>query len=160
MKPPDRPSHLFYFIVRHLRLLAKIPLLPQIFDGFLSAWISLFHRERLAAIEMLEERAAQFPGVRTRVHRFGGIEFYHERLGELGHIHGHGLFDVRLKRATARTLVRKRQVRPHHVFPDSRWISLLLKTRSDADFAISLLKLAISDQNLPQETSTSPTAPP
>lgn len=141
----DWPSRIFLFVVRRLKPLAKIPLLPQLFDSFLLAGTFLFHRERIAVMEALESEALQLPGVTLRMHRFGGTEFYHEACGELGHIHGHGLLDVRLMKATAQTLIRQRKVQPHHIFGESRWVSFRLKAHSDVSFAAGLLKLAASN---------------
>lgn len=132
----------FEFVVRHLRWLARVPALPQIFDSALLGWTCLAHRPRLAAMEALEAGALRMPGVRLRVHRFGGIEFAGEDCGELGHLHGHGLLDVRVGRDRARFLIAQGRVRRHHVFPDSTWVSYQLERSSDVPFAIELLMLA------------------
>jgi hypothetical protein len=84
----------------------------------------------------------QIDGVTLRTHRFGGIEFHHETRGELGHVHGHGLLDVRLTRKLAGELIEKGRVRGHHVFPASRWISFQLEKKEDVSYAIQLLELA------------------
>ena len=46
--------------------------------------------ERMTA---LVKRASAWPGVSTREHRFGGVEF---RLGtrEIGHVHDFGIVDI------------------------------------------------------------------
>jgi hypothetical protein len=55
--------------------------------------------------------ASQWAGVETAPHRFGGVEF---RLG-------------------------RREVEPHHILPNSGWVSLFLHTEDDVDRAIRLL---------------------
>lgn len=130
---------MFLFVVRHLRWLARVPGAPQLFDALLLAWTSLFHRKRLAAMEALERAVLQTsPDVRLRVHRFGGVEF---SLGkrELGHLHGHGLLDVWVGRAEAARLLRAGAVRPHHVLPDSGWVSFQLESLADVPRALALL---------------------
>ncbi|MEO6181554.1 MAG: luciferase family protein [Verrucomicrobiota bacterium] len=97
-------------------------------------------------MEALEVEALCLTGVRLKPHRFGGIEF-EEHGRELGHVHGHGLLDVFLKRESARTLIAAGRVRPHHVFPRSRWISFQLESTSDVPFALELLRMARTNAN-------------
>ena len=132
----------FLFVVHRLRWIARVPLMPHLFDGALLAITCVFHRPRLALMESLEREATRLPGVRLGVHRFGGMEFGFVSGGELGHMHGNGLVDVRLRKETARTLVDAGTVRRHHVLPDSSWVSLLLVSRRDVSIAIELLKMA------------------
>ena len=133
---------MFIFVVRYLRWLARIPGLPQFFDALLLADTCLFHRARLIAMENLEAQALAIPGVLLKVHRFGGIEFVHGEGRELGHLHGHGLLDVPVGRAVAESWLAKGRVRPHHVFPQSKWVSFQIETIEDVPFALELLNLA------------------
>ncbi|MEO6845926.1 MAG: luciferase family protein [Chthoniobacterales bacterium] len=133
---------MFYFVVRRLRWLARVPSLPLIFDSLLLTWVCATKPSRLKAMEMLEAEALQIPGVQLRVHRFGGMEFFNtETKRELGHLHGHGLLDVRTGRENARKLIAAGQVRPHHIFPDSAWISFPVKSCEDIPFALELLQM-------------------
>jgi hypothetical protein len=127
----------FLFAVHRLRWLMRVPFFPHIFDSLLLAWTGLVHRPRLAAREALE--TALDGRVVMGVHRFGGLEFRDGRGRELGHVHGHGLLDVRLPRSRARRLVAEGRVRPHHMFPDSGWVSFPLETVADVPFALRLL---------------------
>ena len=139
---------MFLWVVRRGRWLARVPLLPQLFDALLLAWTAAFHRERLRAMEILEAAALVLPGVSPRVHRFGGTEF--RRAGrELGHVHGHGLLDVRLPRAEAAALLAAGRVRPHHVRPRSGWVSFPLESTADVPFALELLRRAAGAGPLP-----------
>ncbi len=128
---------LFHFVVRRLRWLIRVPFFPQIFDGLLLTWTCLACRSRLTAMMRLE--AALGRRVRLAVHRFGGTEFRDTEGRQLGHIHGHGLLDVRLDRVRARQLIMEGRVRPHHIFPDSGWVSFQLETPADVPFALMLL---------------------
>ena len=130
---------MFYFVVRYLRWLARVPGLPQFFDALLLASTCVFRRSRLAAMERLEAAALRLPGVRLKVHRFGGTEFVANEGGELGHLHGHGLLDVPVRREAADTLIARGRVRPHHVFPRSRWVSFQIESTVDVPFALELL---------------------
>ena len=133
---------MFIFVVRYLRWLARIPGLPQFFDALLLANTCLFRRARLIAMENLEAQALAIPGVLLKVHRFGGIEFVHHDGRELGHLHGHGLLDVPVGRPVADLLLAHGRVRPHHVFPRSKWISFQIESEVDIPVALELLILA------------------
>ena len=136
-------SRIFLYGVRRLRWLARVPAAPQIFDAILLAWVSVANRPRLAAMETLEAEALSLPGMRLRVHRFGGTEFVGFPVrGELGHVHGHGLLDVRLSPGRARQLISGGAVRSHHVLPKSGWVSFQLETIADVPFALDLIREA------------------
>ena len=82
----------------------------------------------------------QLPGIRLGVHRFGGMEFINVANGrELGHVHGHGLLDVRLDRQQAAALINAGRVRNHHFLPNSGWVSFQLESAADVPFAVKLL---------------------
>ena len=132
---------MFDFVVRYLRWLACVPGLPQFFDALLLATTCLFHRARLIAMERLEADALRIPGVFLKMHRFGGIEFVHNDGRELGHLHGHGLLDVPVGRPAADLLLARGRVRPHHVFPRSKWVSFQIESIADVPFALELLLL-------------------
>jgi hypothetical protein len=63
-----------------------------------------------------------WPGVTSGPHRFGGVEF---RLGrrELGHLHGDRFADLPFPRRIRDELVADGRARPHHVLPDSGWVT-------------------------------------
>ncbi|MGC3988850.1 MAG: DUF5519 family protein [Chthoniobacteraceae bacterium] len=133
---------IFRFVVQHLRWLAGVPGLPQLFDSLLLIGTMLFNRRRLAAMETLEKAVLELPGVTLKVHRLGGMEFIHEGT-ELGHLHGNGLLDVRVGREQARALVETGRALPHHVFGDSAWLSFWLREPKDVPSALDLLKRAL-----------------
>lgn len=133
---------MFLFVVRHARWLARLPLAPQIFDALLLAWTCVANRSRLKAMEALEARVLAMPGVRCRIHRFGGMEFV-ENGRELGHLHGHGLLDVRVSPAEAEAFVASGAAHAHHVFaPRSGWISFQLETAADVAKGVEFLVAA------------------
>jgi hypothetical protein len=77
--------------------------------------------------------------VEIRPHRYGGQEF---RLGkrELGHIHGDALVDIPFPKAVRNEIVAAGQAEPHHILPNSGWVSLFLRTSEDVERAIGLLE--------------------
>ena len=130
---------IFEFIVRRLRWLARVPLAPHVLDALLLVWTALFHREQLAALETLEIRVLQLPGVRPCRHRFGGTGF--ARGGcEFAHLHGNGLLDVHLTRECAESVVSAGLAHPHHLFGPSAWVSLWVRTEADLAIALKLLR--------------------
>ena len=132
---------MFRFAVTHLRWLARVPGLPQLFDAALLAWTWLAHPARLAAMQEIEKRALALPGVRLRVHRLGGTAFARGPR-ELGHLHGNGLLDLFVGHAERAALVAAARAQPHHVFADSGWISFWVRSETDVAPALALLTIA------------------
>jgi hypothetical protein len=90
--------------------------------------------------EIVEAEVGRWPGVTRHAHRFGGVEF---RLGrvELGHLHGDHLADLPLPRAIRDELVAAGRALPHHVLPNSGWVSRRIHGRADAEEVIELFRL-------------------
>jgi luciferase-like monooxygenase len=86
----------------------------------------------IAAVEGREE-------VEIRPHRYGGLEF---RLGkrELGHIHGDALVDIPFPKAVRDEIVGAQEAEPHHILPNSGWVSIFLRTNADVERALALLE--------------------
>ena len=59
---------------------------------------------------------------------------------ELGHIHGDRLVDIPFPKPVRDELVSTGQAEPHHILPDSGWISFFLKSEGDIDHAIKLMR--------------------
>lgn len=79
-------------------------------------------------------------GVSIARHRFGGTEF---RVGrrELGHLHGSRLADLPFPLLIREDLVAEGRAQPHHVHPDSGWVSYAIRDRSDVERVIALFRL-------------------
>jgi len=75
---------------------------------------------------------------------WGRVEFVEKDGREVGHLHGHGLLDVAVGRQAARLLVATGQVRRHHVFPRSKWVSFQIDSTADVPFALELLTMHVS----------------
>jgi Family of unknown function (DUF5519) len=80
-------------------------------------------------------------GVTEHPHRFGGREF---RLGkrELGHLHGDRLADLPFKKAVRDMLVETGRAQPHHVLPESGWVSKPIHDDADVAEVIELFRLS------------------
>ncbi len=81
-------------------------------------------------------------GVTSRPHRYGGVEFVlHGRV--LGHLHGSRWADIRFPRTIAEMLVETGRAQPHHVLPDSGWVSHQIRDEQDAEAVVELLRLSL-----------------
>jgi Luciferase len=96
----------------------------------------------------ISNAVAGWHGTSAHPHRFGGTEF---SLGEreIGHLHGDTLLDVPFPRRVHDELIETGRAKPHHVLPDSGWVSFRINAEPDVEAAISLLRRsydAISSQ--------------
>ncbi|MGH7904348.1 MAG: luciferase family protein [Candidatus Dormibacteraceae bacterium] len=90
--------------------------------------------------EAIREAVTSWPGVEAVPHRFGGTEY---RLGrkEMGHVHGDGLADLPLPRKLHDELIAAGRARPHHVLPESGWVSCWMAGPADAAAVIDLFRI-------------------
>ena len=91
--------------------------------------------ERIATV------VQSWPGVEAAPHRFGGVEF---RVGrrELGHLHGDRIADLPFPRRVRDELIAEGRARPHHVLPDSGWITVSIRSTDEAENALGLFRMA------------------
>lgn len=80
-------------------------------------------------------------GVTTAAHRFGGTELRYGRF-ELGHLHGDRQADVLLSRALRDEVLEAGLAGPHHILPDTGWVTLYLSGPQDAPRAVDLFRRA------------------
>ena len=132
---------IFAFVVRKLRWLARVPLVPQVFDTMLLMATLLRDRRALSVRESLEREAGRLLGAALSVHRFGGLGFKSGR-HELAHLHGNGLFDAFVGAKARALIVSSGMALPHHVFPKSGWVSFWMKTEKDVETALELMRVA------------------
>ena len=83
---------------------------------------------------------SSWAGVTTGRHRFGGTEF---RIGrrELGHLHGNRLADLPFPLLIRDELVAAGRAEPHHIHPESGWVSRFIRDGSDVADVIELFRL-------------------
>ena len=91
-----------------------------------------------AAIEAVRAAVASWQGVTAHDHRFGGIEFRFGRR-ELGHLHG-TIADLPFPRRVRDELVAGGRARPHHVLPESGWVTVPMRTASEVANVIELFR--------------------
>lgn len=91
--------------------------------------------------EAVRRELLAHPDVVEASHRFGGIEF---RLGrrELGHLHGDHLADLPFPRRVRDELVAAGRAAPHHVLPESGWVSRRVAGPQDVEAVVELFRMS------------------
>ena len=91
-----------------------------------------------AANEAVIREVSSWEGVTVHDHRFGGVEF---RVGrrELGHLPV-WFADLPLPRRIRDELIAAGCARPHHVLPDSGWVTVPMRTPDEAKGVVELLR--------------------
>jgi hypothetical protein len=92
-------------------------------------------RERLILREV-----TGWPGVETDSGEFGETDFLVNRRS-IGHVHGGYQADIPFPRRIRDELVAAGRTGPHHVYPDSGWTTLYIRSDADAETAIELLRI-------------------
>ena len=77
-------------------------------------------------------------GVTAQAHRFGGVEYVIGKR-EIGHIHGDHLVDIPFPKKVRDEIVAVGQAQPHHILPETGWVSFYLQEKDDVEKAITLL---------------------
>ena len=90
--------------------------------------------------ERIRLEVESWPGVTVEPHQFGGVEF---RVGrrELGHLHGDRVADLPFPRAVRERLVSTGRAEPHHILPDSGWVTRRIYAETDVTDVIGLFRL-------------------
>jgi hypothetical protein len=87
----------------------------------------------------VKETLLGWPQVTAEPHRFGGTEY---KVGnrEIGHIHGDWLVDIPFPTKVRDVVVAEGRAEPHHILPESGWISFYLREAGDVQKAIELFR--------------------
>jgi hypothetical protein len=90
--------------------------------------------------ELIRRAVSAWPGVEAAPHRFGGTEYRYGRK-EMGHVHGDRLADLPLPRRLHNEVIAAGRAQPHHVLPDTGWVSCWLERPEDVDGVIELFRI-------------------
>lgn len=88
----------------------------------------------------ITDTVKSWPGVEARPHRFGGIEFTVNHR-EIGHLHGDLLADLPFPRRIRDDLVASGRASPHHILPETGWVSRWIRGAEDVPDVICLFRL-------------------
>ena len=103
------------------------------------------------ASKQIVDTLLTWEGIEALPHHFGGTEF---RIGkrEIGHIHGDSLVDIPFPKKVRDEIVTAGEASPHHILPETGWVSFYLKEEGDVQKAIDLLKrsyqIALKQKNM------------
>ncbi len=90
--------------------------------------------------EMVEREVSSWPDVEARPHRFGGVEF-RVRGHEIGHLHGSRLADLPFPIRMRKELVAEGKAEPHHLLPQTGWVSYYPRGPEDTPAVVELFSL-------------------
>lgn len=88
----------------------------------------------------IEREVLSWPGATAGPHRFGGTEFrVNDR--EIGHLHGGYQADIPFSARLRKQLVAEGRAEPHHLYPNSGWVSYYIQSVEDVPALLELLRL-------------------
>lgn len=91
------------------------------------------------AQERISKAVKSWEGVTSAPHRFGGVEYVIGKR-EIGHIHGDSLVDIPFPKKIRDEIVEAGRAKPHHILPETGWVSFYIREAEDVDKAIGLLE--------------------
>ena len=95
----------------------------------------------LDEVSEIVKEVSGWEGVSANPHRFGGIEFRYGK-PELGHIHRNGLTDIPFPVKIRDELIIEKLALPHHILPETGWISFYVRNEDDVKSAVRLFRLS------------------
>jgi len=90
------------------------------------------------ANEEITRAVLSWDGMSSAPHRFGGTE-YRLSTREIGHLHGDHMLDIPFPKKVRDAVVAAGRAEPHHLLPETGWISFYLRQPADVDQALALL---------------------
>ena len=133
------------FLARYFAWVQRVfPWAPAAFDAILMLWALAVTPRRFAVQERLWNQILDLTGVSEASHRYGGREAVFQGR-ELCHIHGNGVLDFILPKGVDIPATLNTHIHPHHVYPNSRWRTLVVDRTLDTLAVLTLLS-AIREQ--------------
>jgi hypothetical protein len=130
----------FRFVITHFGRLRNQFLLTQVFDAALAALTVVTAPNVTAAIRETTKDVLRWPEVTRSRHRLGGRQFNYRGI-EMGHIHSNGVADIRLNAREHDDVLARGLAQPHHVAPQSTWVTYYIDARSDAQNVDGLFEI-------------------
>jgi MFS family permease len=90
--------------------------------------------------ETIKAEILRWPDVTTEPNRFGGIEILVNKK-EMGHIHGERLADLPFPIKVRKELVASGRALPHHIYPESGWVSYWIRNSDDIPAVVNLFQM-------------------
>ncbi len=92
-------------------------------------------------VNEIVKEVSGWKGVSAYPHRFGGTEFRYGK-PEIGHIHSNGLTDIPFPMKIRDELIKENMTLPHHILPETGWISYYVEDEDDVRNAVRLYRLS------------------
>lgn len=90
--------------------------------------------------EVVEHSVLSWPETTAEPHRFGGVEFrVHGH--EIGHLHGNRQADLPFPVRMREELVAAGRASPHHILPQTGWVTFYIRGPEDAAALVELFRL-------------------
>ena len=86
----------------------------------------------------ITKAVTSWAGISVEPHRFGGVEYVIGKR-EIGHIHGDHMLDIPFPKKVRDEIVAAGRAQPHHILPETGWVSFYLRQEADVEQAITLL---------------------
>ena len=90
--------------------------------------------------ERIAHEVLRWPGTASQPHRFGGVEFRFAG-HELGHLHGSRQADLPFPVRTREELVASGRASPHHILPQTGWVTCYIHGGDDIARVVALFRL-------------------
>jgi hypothetical protein len=94
----------------------------------------------MSIADTIKQELLSWPGVTVQPHRFGGAEFQVNH-HEIGHLHGSRLADLPFPMRVRKELVAAGRASPHHVLPNSGWVSFHIRGPEDVPAVFELFRM-------------------
>lgn len=91
------------------------------------------------AQKSITEAVTSWAGVTSQPHLFGGVEYVIGKR-EVGHIHGDHMVDIPFPKKVRDEIVAAGRAQPHHILPETGWISFYIHQEEDVEKAIALFR--------------------
>ena len=88
----------------------------------------------------MQSELLSWPGVTSGSHRFGGTKFRVNNR-EMGHMHGSSWADLPFPMTVRNELISAGKVQPHHILPESGWVTFYIEKEQDAKALIGLFRM-------------------
>ena len=95
--------------------------------------------------EAIDHEVLNWEHIQSASHRFGGIEFnlqLNEQTIEIGHVHHGSMLDILFSSKIRDILLAEGKTDPHHLYPETGWVSYYLRSEADVAGASWLLRLS------------------
>jgi Family of unknown function (DUF5519) len=92
-------------------------------------------------LKEFEDAVASWPRISVHPHRFGGREFRVAN-AEVGHVHYGGIVDIPFPRSLRDELLKEGLAEEHRWVPDSGWVTFRVRSESDLQHAVWLMRLS------------------